>query len=374
MALTHPMRILHVVESMEPGGLENGIVNVARCLDPRRFDIWVACLGTAGSFADRLPKPEQAITLEKPPGLSPGTVLKLARTLRAVKPDILHTHDLGPLIYGAAGSWGGLQVPLLHGEHCQLSAEERLVAKRWLRKFLYLLCRRVHTVSDALRSDLITLGFNPRRLTSIPNGVDTERFKPGTAEVVRRQLSLPADGRILGIVARLRPEKRHTLLLGAFALLAPRYPDLTLLIVGDGPDLWMLRNMAESLGLSHRIRFVGHQDNPVPFYQALDLMVLPSVGEGLSNAVLEAMACGIPVLASPACGNADVIRTGENGFLAAVDTAETLAVQLEKLLKAGGAIREVGRRARLAVLERFSVARMAQAYDRLYSDVSAGRV
>lgn len=370
------IRVLHVVDSLAPGGLENGIVNVARQLQGREFDIHVACLRFRGDFASRMPNPEQVLVLGKQDGFSPRAVWRLVRLVGALRPDVIHTHNLGTLIYAALATCGGLLCPIAHGEHGQIQKQD-LTAKRLAqRRRLFRCCRRVHVVSSSVRDNLVGLGLCKKEgVVVTPNGVDAERFAPPESKAAARAaLDLPGDAQVVGIVGRLVALKRHRMLFDAFAQLASRHHRLWLLVAGDGgADRDELIQSMRSHPNADRLRWLGHQDDLRPCYQSLDLLAAPSEIEGLSNAVLEAMACGVPVLAHSACGNAEVIEDGISGHLADLRNHEDLARKIEVILASPELLQQTGHAARSTVLERFSMTAMADAYRRLYREAS-GRV
>ena len=372
--LTSPITILHVVDSLEPGGMENGVVNVARLLDPEEFQLRVCCLRSAGEFAARLPGHVTVHALDKRPGFSVGTAFRLARVMAKIKPDILHTHNLGPLIYGSLAKAFGQWPPILHGEHGVLDDEELTPRRMRQRRWLYHGCRRVHTVSESLRQHLVDLGFPATKIEAVVNGVDTQRFAPGDRAAVRRQLGIAVDGLWIGMIGRFTPFKRHALLLDAFAVLARRMNNVRLVIVGGGgAEQENVNRQARASDATARIHLAGFQNDPAPFYQAMDLLVFPSVNEGLSNAVLEAMATGVPVLCHNACGNAEVITPGEDGLIASLGSVEELVAQLEQALSAPTNLTLMGKKARAKVATKFSLAAMAEHYARLYRELAFSR-
>lgn len=366
-----PLRILHVVFSLEPGGMENGLVNVAARLPREEFETHVCCLKRSGEFAARLPEPANVRALGKPEGLSPATVWKLAQAIRRVRPHVVHSHNFGPLLYSALAVPLAGSLPLLHGEHGQLTGNELLRSRLRLRRWLYRHCRRVHTVSQSLREHLIELGFPADKITPIVNGVDTDRFQPVDRAEARARVGLAATGPVLGIVGRLTPFKGHAALIRAFEQMAAAQPQARLLIVGGGgSEAERIAAQAQASPAAAQIVLTGHQPQPERYYQAMDFLAAPSVHEGLSNAVLEAMACGVPVLCHRACGNAEVVRSGENGWLADLETAEELAAELRRLLAAPEKLAAAGRRARETVHRDFSLDRMAAGYARLYREIA----
>ncbi len=364
-----PAHILHVVIALEPGGLENGIVNTAARLDPTCFRVSVCCLERAGAFAGRLPTTSQVVALEKQPGFFLKTAADLKKLLRNIQPDLIHTHGLGPLIYTTLALGLARNPPILHGEHRQLLPQEQKISKILLRRLLYRRCRRIHTVGKSLQLHFQNAGLTKQPILAIPNGVDLERFKPADKNIARLKLKLPTSSVIIGMVANFRPEKGHLRLIQAFNKIEPERANLRLLLVGDGPELNKVNAEAETSLAPDRVIFAGHQDDPAPWYQAMDLLILPSAAEGLSNAALEAMASGIPVLASEACGNSDVIRHHETGFLCNLTTPESIATALQMALSEPERLPEMGMAARKLALASFSIELMAEQYARCYSEM-----
>lgn len=368
------LRILHVVNSLEAGGMENGVVNMARALDPGAFEVHVACLERRGAFAERLPHPENVSVLGKSGGFSWQAVQALSREIARVRPHVLHSHNLGPLIYASLASWFGLACPILQGEHAELTAAEQVPRRLLQRHLFYRCCRKIHTVSHGMTRQLISFGFPRAKIETIVNGVDTDRFLPGDRTMARQKIGLPAEALVVGIVGRFGPFKGHSVLVDAFENSAHKFLDLHLLIVGGGgPEETRIRERVSQSPVSSRIHLVGLQADMRPYYQAMDLLVLPSVNEGLSNALLEAMACGIPALANAACGNNDVIENRVDGFVADINTPVLLGLQLEQVLQARQQLTSIGLAARRKVLQSLTIERMVAAYARIYRETCRWR-
>ena len=366
-----PLRILHVVTSLEPGGMENGVVNLARHLEPEEFSVHICCLERAGAFQERLPAEAEVSVLGKSAGFSCKTVVDLARLIGRTKPHLIHTHNLGPLIYsGFASAWGAWR-PILHGEHAQLNNEELTPKRLRQRAVFFHACQRVHTVSHALRDHLIQLGLPGHKIEVIINGVDAKRFSPGPCEAARRRLGLPADAVVVGVVGRFGPFKRHALLIESFTRLARERSDIHLLVVGGGgSEQDRVTQQALASGAADRIRMVGFQRETAPYYQAMDLLVVPSINEGLSNALLESMASGVPALCHEACGNREVVSHGEDGFVFDLAQPDDLSRCLQETLADPARLREMGRQARAKVLARFSLEGMVRNYERMYRELT----
>ncbi len=367
------LRIAQVVFSLEPGGMENGVVNIANSLPPQQFETHILCLEKPGEFASRL-RPEVGCTaLGRNAGWDWQACTGLSGALADLKPDIIHTHNLGPAIYAATARsitpklWS---VPIVHGEHGVLQGDNLSPRRLRQRRWLYRLCRRIHTVSGAMRDHLVELGMPPARLVSILNGVDTDRFCPPENKAhARAKLGLPQGALVIGHVGRYIPTKRHHLLIDAFEQIGAKFAHGYLVLLGDGgtEKQAVLEHIRQSPVRRQIINF-GHQPDPAPFYQAMDLLVMPSSHEGLANALLEAMATGVPALAHNACGANEVIQDKANGFLASIDSSHELAQLVIDALDDQDSLRAVGLAARTHACGAFSLASMISKYAELYRE------
>ena len=370
-----PLSVVHVVDSLNPGGMENGVVNMARQLAPRGINTHVACLRERGSFADKLPDPLAVTVLGKQAGFSKGSLVALARLIRQQRPAVLHTHNLGPLIYASLATLGGCTVPILHGEHGQIQPQDLSLRRLATRRLLYHCCHTVHTVSGSLLDSLRGLQMKSRRMTAITNGVDCDTFNPAESRSrAREALGLPSGvGATLGIVGRFVALKRHRMLLEALVPVMQAHPQVHLVVVGDhGPERETIIAAMQEHPYHDRIHWLGMRSDMAACYQAMDLLVSPSEVEGLSNAVLEAMACGVPVLAHRACGNNEAIVSGSGGYLHDLPDAGSLARALDGILEEPSVLIEQGELARKRAVEHFSIAAMAGGSLRLYREI-AGR-
>ena len=365
--MNQPRLILHVVFSLEPGGMENGLVNVARRLPPQEFAVHVCCLEKAGEFLRRLPPAIGVTVLGKGGGLSLVTISRLRGLLHQLQPAVIHTHNLGPLFYAALANQLGPRVPLLHGEHGMLTPRERRGWRYWLRRMLYRRCSAVHTVSPSLLQYYQGRGFHHPQMLAIINGVDSERFTPGDRAAAREAIGLPARSVVMGMMGSFQRRKRHREVIAAFHIVASDFPLAHLLLVGArGPESEAVAELARCGPQASRIHLLPYQEDPRPFYRAMDMLIVASENEGLSNAALEAMACGVPVLAGEACGNAEIITPGKDGWLARLDTPEAIAQAMRQCLGDTAPMATLGEHARETVLRRFRVEEMAAQYAQLY--------
>jgi sugar transferase (PEP-CTERM/EpsH1 system associated) len=352
--------------------LENGVVNVVNGVSGLQHT--VICMTTGGALAERLDPGVGVLALGKRPGHDPRTFLRLARLLRRLRPDVVHSRNWSTFDAVVAARLAGIRT-VIHGEHGRDIAdpEGRNRRRNRLRRACASLVDRFVTVSDDLRRWLVEeVGIPARKVTTIANGVDTVRFAPGEGTGVRARLGLPPAGPIVGTVGRLDPVKDQATLLRAFARVRIDHPDAALVIVGDGPCRQALTTLVSELELTTSAHLVGERHDIAALLRALDVFVLPSIAEGMSNTLLEAMATGLPVIATRVGGNGQLVEHGVNGTLVPVQDASALAAAI------GGYLGDRRRRAchgeasRRRAVERFGLDHMRAAYEELYGAGSLG--
>ncbi|MEZ5504078.1 MAG: TIGR03088 family PEP-CTERM/XrtA system glycosyltransferase [Halioglobus sp.] len=371
-----PPLVAHLIYALSTGGLENGLVNIINRTPPGRYRHVIICITTADEFAERITaKDVRVIQMRKPPGQSPGFYLRLWRLLRELRPEIIHSRNLAALEAQLAGL-GCPGVRRVHGEHGREIND--LDGRNWkylaLRRVMRLFIHRYIAVSRDLQQWLLdVVGVAPGSLQQIYNGVDFDRFSPGS---VKPLALLPPhwqgldDMLLAGTVGRLTPVKDQQLLLRAIAELRKTRPDVfrrvRVVLVGDGPLRQALADTVRDLDLGQQVWLAGDRDDVPELLAAMDLFVLPSLAEGISNTVLEAMACGLPVIATAVGGNVELVEEGFNGRLVPVGDARALALALGQLLQDESERRRLGNNARQRVLERFEWGRCVDAYLAVY--------
>jgi L-malate glycosyltransferase len=362
-----PLNIVHVVHSLNAGGMENGIVNMATVLAERGIYAHVCCLTNSGSFAQRLPTSSRVIELQKPAHVSLLTAIRLRRSFSVMNAQIVHSHNWSGLFYALLADPFGRNL-LIQGEHAQLTGWEKEPKRiSWRRRF-YQRCDVVHTVSEGQKKELVLLGVGAEtQIEVLKNGVDSSRFHASDQEAARASLSMPKDGFYIGMVARCIADKRHDRLLAAFAKVAATFPEAHLVLAGDGGDVCeQVRATVHSHPHKERIHWLGHFEQMPLVYQTLDLLIITSETEGLSNACLEAMSSGVPVLTNDSCGAAEVVVDGITGSVVPLRSSEDIEKHLTEALRNPARWKQMQTAARHRVVEHFSLSAMADRYENLY--------
>ncbi len=364
------LRVTHVVLSMELGGLESIVLDLVR--EGRRAgqSVAVVCLERPGVLAEQVEAQGGRLAcIHKPPGIRLEVFGRLGRLFRELRPDVVHTHQIGALFYaGPAARRAGVPV-VVHTEHGKHYDHRRRT--RWLGRLAARGAARFFCVSADIAA---AVGAHriapPGKIRVVPNGIDTTRFQEeNEAGAVRQSLGIPANAPVIGTVGRLSEVKRQDLLIRAFQQVRARLADAHLLLVGDGPWLGRLRELVAGLGLADSVHFAGYQAQPAPYLQAMDLFALTSQSEGMPLAVLEAWAAGLPVVATRVGGLPELVDDGRTGILVAFGDDAALARALGDLLADPATARRLGAAGRDRVEARYSLRRMADEYQRHYNEL-----
>jgi sugar transferase (PEP-CTERM/EpsH1 system associated) len=359
-------RIVQVIPSLRVGGLENVVLRLTQALAPWAEQV-VVTPSESGPLKARFPEGVRVVAMAEEHRPDRWNALRMARLFRSVRPDIVHSRNWTCIdaIVGARLA----RVPVvIHGEHGREATdpEGRDPRRRRVRRLLAPLVTEFVTVGRALATWLIEEVRVPAsRVRTIHNGVDTQVFYAGDRQAVRLGLGLPTEVPIIGTVGRLDPVKDQAGLIRAFALATRGQPAL-LLIAGEGPSRAELDAVCRNLGLTERVRLLGERDDISRLLRALDVFVLSSIGEGTSNAILEAMATGLPVVATRVGGNGELVRDGVTGRLVEPRRPEELAEALLGYLHEPSLGETHGLAGRARAEQEFSLARMCDGYAELY--------
>lgn len=367
--MTKKIHVMQVLHSLEIGGAEKLAYDIAANFDSS-FTFSFACLDSIGFLGDKIiGEGGNVYCLHRNKGLDFKVIKQFASLLTEKKVDIVHAHQYTPYFYSVLASVFSSRRPKVifteHGRH----QPDKVRWKRVVFNTLFLPFTHKYTgVARFSKDSLVAFEKIPaNRIDVIYNGIDLTRFpKNYDKNTVRKELELPVNRPLIGIIARLDPIKDHKTLIDAVGLLKTEISAVVLLIVGDGPTRPSLENQVKKAGLENNVVFVGMRTDVPQLLMALDVFVLPSIMEAMSVTLLEAMSAQIPVIATDVGGNREVVIAGETGELVPVNDPETLARSLKTILADKTQSRKMGIAGRKRVEEFFTFTQMIDQYKNMY--------
>ena len=349
------LRVAHVSLGLGAGGQEKLLVEFARHADREGFElVFVSLTGRGRLAADIDTQRWPVVTLEQPPGLRPGLILRLARLFRELNVDVAHTHGDKPLLYGAPAARLARVRRVLHTRHGPAVGQSR--RQRFLVRLAARLTDAFVCVSDDCAGLSRKQGVRGQRVMTLRTGIDVSRFS----------YAGPRKGGPVVTVARLSPEKDLATLVRATALAAKERPAFRLEIAGDGPCLLELQKLVRSLGVGEHVRFLGEVRDVPSVLARASLFALSSASEGISLPLLEAMARGLPVVATRVGGNPEVVAEGASGLLVPPGDPGALARAMLEVLGDRDRSLAMGLVGRRRVEHGFDIKRMVARYEALY--------
>lgn len=361
-----PLPIAVVIPSFHPGGTERQMIELVRRLDPSRWAVHLACFRTEGEWFPRAAECARSVTAFPIDGFARrSTVAQLRAFVRWCRERdiaLVHTTDLYSNIFFLPGA-ALAGVPVRIGSRREIAAGKSL-AQLALQRASYACAHHVVANAAAVATRLRLEGVRASRISVIPNGLDLGRFHPRPAG--------PAS-RTVAMVANLRPGKGHDTLIDAAPLVLSRFPDVRFELIGDGTERAALVERAATRGVSHAVAFLGHVDDVPARLAEAALFTLPSESEAFPNAVLEAMACGLPVVASAVGGIREVVQHGRTGYLVPPRSPQELADRICGLLTSPAQAAAWGAHGRALVETRYSFDRMVGSISALYDQALTRR-
>jgi sugar transferase (PEP-CTERM/EpsH1 system associated) len=373
------LRVLHVVDRLGVGGTEFGVLKVIQGLSDSAFEHRVCTVRGFDELLVRAQCLEKSVYVVGRSGQGFQFLLgRFLRIMRQLRPHIVHSRNWGAIEAIPAARLARVPVAI-HSEH---GYEVEMLTglpfrRRAFRRAAYALADSIFAVTEELRRYHARQAWLPaERFRVLPNGVDTSRFAPRPRErtEIRQRLGLASEGLVLGTVGRMVPIKDHTTLLQTAKILVGRGIMVQVLLAGSGPELIKHQEfVAASPSLAGRVIFTGLVANVEDVLNAMDIFVLPSISEGMSNTLLEAMASGLPVVAAKTGGNPELVEEGRSGLLFPPGGVADLVSQLEKLSSDTNLRRALGKGARSRAVRDFSLERMIGRYRDLYLELARKR-
>ena len=369
--------VLHVMHRFATGGLENGVVNLINHMPAQAYRHAVLAMTDITDFRNRVLRTDvQFIALNKPPGHGVWQYRKLYTLFRQLRPAIVHSRNLSALEVQVPAWAAGVPVRV-HGEHgrdvgdLDGSSLKYQRMRRLYRPFVQHYTALSRDLADYLQQKI---HVPQAAITQAYNGVDTARFSPadGGAEPIAGCLFDPAQHWLVGTVGRMQTVKDQVMLAKAFVLAlrtAPQLADrLRLVMVGDGPLRAQALAILEAAGIAHLAWLPGERTDIEAVMRGLHAFALPSLAEGISNTILEAMASGLPVVATDVGGNADLVQHGQTGYIVPAANPQAMADRLVELASELTRAHQMGQAGRQRVKQRFSMQAMVQTYQTVYDN------
>jgi sugar transferase (PEP-CTERM/EpsH1 system associated) len=373
---SEPPLVAHVVFRLDVGGLENGLVNLVNNIPANRLRHAVICMQNYSDFFQRIRRPDvRLFALNKPEGNSARTLAKLYKLFYELRPNIVHTRNLGALEAQLPAALARVPVRI-HGEHGWDvgDLDGSSLKPRLLRRLFKPFVHRYIAMSKHLELYLREkIAISPRRLAQIYNGVDVSLFRPGGRPPVSCEGFAGPDTFVIGTVGRMSCVKDQTTLARAFIELVRSVPDggerIRLVMIGDGPLRAKALSLLNEAGMTRLAWLPGERHDIPEIMRGFHLFVLPSLAEGISNTILEAMASGLPIVATRVGGNPELVEEGLTGRLVPAADPLSLAAAMQSYYADRERCRAHGVNARRVAEQRFGLDIMVRRYLDIYEQM-----
>jgi L-malate glycosyltransferase len=371
-------RILHLITQLPTGGAERLLASVVKMLDPDRFESIVCCIQARGNVAEEIEKSGvRVLCLNKmqKKGIDWQVVAELVKLIGAERIDLMHSHLYHANFYGRIAAWraGIPAIASIHNTYVQ-----RKWRRQMINRFLGWKSAAVIAVSEDIRRDVLRYDHvATEKIFVLPNGIDLDRVDTDiTPEQAKTRIGISSDAIVIGCIGRLEEQKGHIHLLRAFSRLVSdrgmeQKINLRLVLVGDGRLHQQLEKAANQLGIANRVLMLGDRQDVAELLRAFDVFVMPSLWEGLSLAMLEAMAARLPVLISDVGGAAEVLGENEFGIRLPPGDENALTDSIRRLIGDPSLRRNLTEAARKRVEEHYSAAAMTKKLGVLYDKTIA---
>lgn len=362
------MKVLHVTYDMRIGGTEMVIKSLIESSKNTEIEMSIFCIESPlGPWGQQLQEKSVIISqFSRRAGFDWHLIAALRSHIVKNQIDVVHCHQYTPWVYGALAS---LLTPakVIFTEHGRFYPDFGTWKRKLINPVLSILTSNITSISSATKNALVKYeNLKREKIDVVYNGIEPlDKLDEVKIAEFKCSIGLPSDCLILGTVARFDPIKNHSMMLSAFSSVLKTFPDLYLIIVGDGEERVNIEDKIKKLGIHQNVILTGYQSNPVQYMNIFDVFLLSSLSEGTSMTLLEAMSLGKPCVVTDAGGNAEVIEDGYNGFVTPNNNSEAFSNAIIKLLKSDSLIVMPGK-AKHRFEEKFSVSKMVHAFRERY--------
>jgi glycosyltransferase involved in cell wall biosynthesis len=370
-----PIKLLYVIGTLEVGGTERQLVEIVSRLDRTRFEPVVCCLSAGGPLEERLRREGITVHVVGFRGFSVvrnlakviRQLIRLVRVVRAEAPVIVHGLLFWAYVLGTFAA-RLVRVPVVIASRRSLGHfKAGKTHYLWIERAANAMTDLIIANSEAVRADVLRQEQVPaRKVIVIYNGLDAERYQVGADQALRSSLRLAPGTAVVAVIANFIHYKGYEYFLDAWSAVVRRCPDAVALLVGDGPLRASCEQRASAAGLGPRVRFLGTRPDVPRLLALADVLVHPSTEEGFSNAILEAMAAGRPVVAAAVGGNPEAIVNGETGLLVPARDSRSLADAIVWMIEHPADAKRFGEAGRRRVAEVFDLSAMVRRYEEVY--------
>ena len=368
-----PVKVLHILNQLALAGTEKKTITLFKEINRIDFNLSLFCFNPRAVDIDVLPDNIDYYEYHRKEGLDLKIVARIVKIVKRKSINIIHSHNWGTLFYAvlAARISGCVHIHGEHGKEIFFDLSENTWKRQMVKRASALLTNFFITVSEELKNELVDIWkVNEKKIKVIPNGINTVRFRPDPIlrEQIRDELDINDNIILIGVVGWLRPIKNQRAVINIMPVLLNQNKNIKLVLVGDGNEKSYLIKLSHELGVSSNVVFLGHRNDIPSVMNAFDIYIQPSLFEGMSNTIMEAMAVGLPVIAMDVGGNNELVQNEKTGYLIPQGQFETkmLKARIEELVLNKNERKKMGEFARNMMVTHFPVKNMIKSNEELY--------
>jgi glycosyltransferase involved in cell wall biosynthesis len=372
----HLINILHVISKLPVGGVENQLSMILRKYDKKKFCPFVCSLSDKGEIGKEIEDLGiEVIPLNKLKHRFDWTIVKdIYNLIKMRNIKIVRTHQYHANLYGRLAALLA-KVPCIVASVHNVYTIDKKIHRRLINRFLARFTDKIVAVSEIVKKDILKYdGLREDKVMVINNGIDTDRLLSMDGNIIRTEFYISSDVPVIGTIGRLTFQKGQKYLIEAVSKIKEKFPKIMLLVVGDGPMKEELQNYAKTLGLNEHVIFTGSRRDVPALLAAMDIFVLPSLWEGLPNALLEAMASGKSIIATDILPVREVINSEKEGILFPSRNSSAIASSIEFLLVNKTFAVIIGNNAQKRAYSDFNITTTVDKYTNLYEDILNNKV